>query len=330
MAASPPGKAFLTQSQPGARETARTLVLDELFDLSLYRALESLTAGSSRAVLRELIRIEAEHLAFWQKFFDLPLTALDWPRRIKLQVIVAVCRLFGDAAIHLVLEAIEVHGVRKYLALWVRVKDQPLGAALRHILEDEFKHEDAVVGQLVERKINPEVIRNIFLGFNDGLVEILGAVSGFFGAFGNPIMVLIAASTTAVAGALSMGAGAYAALNSEQEVRATETARKAFLGEGTESPEMQEQPSGSALVVGGSYFLGAMVPVLPVLFGAQSAVFSVIAGATVIILVSTILAFLSGMDVRQRILTNLVMISAAVGVTFLIGTIANRLWGVPV
>lgn len=330
MAASPPGKAFLTRTHPDTRDTAIALVLDELFDLSLYRALESLTAGSSRAVLGELIRIEAEHLAFWQKFFDLPLTTLDWPRRIKLQVLIAVCRLFGDAAIHLVLEAIEVHGVRKYLSLWMRVRDQPLGAALRRILEDEFKHEDAVVGQLAERKINPEVIRNIFLGFNDGLVEILGAVSGFFGAFGNPVMVLIAASTTAVAGALSMGAGAYAALNSEQEVRATEAARQAFLGKGAESPEMQEQPSGSALVVGGSYFLGAMVPVLPVLFGAQSAVFSVIAGASVIVLVSTVLAFLSGMDVKQRILTNLLMISAAVGVTFLIGTIATRLWGVPV
>ena len=38
---------------------------------------------------------------------------------------------------------------------------------------------------------------------NDGLVEILGAVSGFFAAFGDAITVLIAASTTAVAGSLS-------------------------------------------------------------------------------------------------------------------------------
>ena len=37
-----------------------------------------------------------------------------------------------------------------------------------------------------ERRINPERVRNIFLGLNDGLVEILGAVTGFFGAFGDP------------------------------------------------------------------------------------------------------------------------------------------------
>lgn len=311
------------------RAIGRTLILDELFDLSLYRALQPLAPDASRAVLQELAAIETRHLAFWQKFFDLDLNKLDWGRRLKLQILLLICRLFGDPAIHLILEAIEVHGVRKYLALWTTVKDEPLGGAIRSILEDEFKHEDTVVAQLIERKINPEMVRNIFLGFNDGLVEILGAVSGFFGAFGNPVTVLIAASTTAVAGALSMGAGAYAALNSEQEVRETETARKQFLGEDA-GPEMQEAPSGSALIVGGSYFLGAMVPVLPVFFGAQSAVFSVAAGGSVIILVSTILAFLSGMDVKQRILTNLLMISAAVGVTYLIGTIANRLWGLPV
>ena len=77
---------------------------------------------------------------------------------------------------------------------------------------DEMKHEDVLVTNLTERKINAEQIRNIFLGLNDGLVEILGAVSGFFGAFNNPATVLMAASTTAVAGALSMGAGAFLAL----------------------------------------------------------------------------------------------------------------------
>ena len=73
-----------------------------------------------------------------------------------------------------------------------------------------------------------------FLGLNDGLVEILGAVSGFFGAFGEATMVLIAASTTAVAGALSMAAGAFLALNSEKEVKTTEIAKKIFLGEASD------------------------------------------------------------------------------------------------
>jgi VIT1/CCC1 family predicted Fe2+/Mn2+ transporter len=186
------------------------------------------------------------------------------------------------------------------------------------------------VTKLTERKINPERIRNIFLGLNDGLVEILGAVSGFFGAFGDAVTVLIAAATTAVAGALSMGAGAFLALNSEKEVRAMESAKKRFLGEETGSAEMQEQPLSSALFVGGAYVIGALVPVLPVLFGAKDALVSVLTAGTMVILVSTILAFLSGMEIKRRILLNLLIITVAVSVTYAIGLAAKHLWGIVV
>jgi vacuolar iron transporter family protein len=307
---------------------AETLVLDELFDLSLYKALRAVTNPDVHHTLDELITVETGHLAFWQKFFDLRLNELDLGRRMKLYIMIFVCKLFGSTAVHLVLEAIEVHGVRKYLAIWQEYQGQPLGEALRGILVDEFKHEDVLVTALTERKINAEKIRNIFLGLNDGLVEILGAVSGFFGAFGSATMVLIAASTTAVAGALSMSAGAFLALNSEKEVKTTDIAKKVFLGEESEVAPMEESPIGSALVVGAAYITGAIVPVLPVLIGAKDALFSVITAGLMVILVSTILSFLSGMDITRRIVLNLVIIALAVGVSYSIGVLAKSLWGI--
>jgi VIT1/CCC1 family predicted Fe2+/Mn2+ transporter len=309
---------------------ARTLVLDELFDLSLYQVFRASATGDDRRLLDELIEVETGHLAFWQNFFDLRLTTLDVGRRLKLQIVLLACRVFGAAAMHLILEAIEVYGVRKYLSLWKTYYDQPLGAAVKGILIDEFKHEDMIVTRLQERKINPERIRNIFFGLNDGLVEILGAVSGFFAAFTESTTVLIAGATTAVAGALSMAAGAYAALSSEQEVKETEADKKRFLGEGSDAPAMEEQPLRSALVVGGSYLAGSLVPILPVALGATSARVSWLAGGVVIILVSMILAFLSGMDIKRRIATNLVLVTAAVGITYLIGILARSLWGIEV
>ena len=310
---------------------ARMLILEELFDLSLYKALRDISNDTeSQKVLDELIVVETQHLAFWQKFFDSRLTALDPGRRLKLQFMILACRILGTTGIHLVLEAIEVHGVRKYLTLWNIYKDQPLGNALKGILMDEFKHEDVLVSQLTERKINPARIRNIFLGLNDGLVEILGAVSGFFGAFGDAMTVLIAASTTAVAGSISMAAGAYAALNSETEVKTTDLNKKRFLGEAGGESAMEESPFRSAVVVGCSYFLGALVPVLPVLLGAKTAVVSLFTAGAMTILVSTLLAFLSGMDIRKRIALNLVIITIAVGVTYAIGLLAKQLWGISV
>lgn len=309
---------------------ARALILDELFDLSLYKALRDITEGDVQRVLDELIKVEAGHFAFWQDFFKLQLPTLDLPRRFKLQAIILACRLFGTPAVHLILEAIEVYGVRKYLTVWKNYKDGPLGAAVKDILVDEFKHEDTVVTKLTERKINPEKIRNIFLGMNDGLVEILGAVSGFFGAFGDAATVLIAAATTAVAGSLSMGAGIYVAISSEKEVKKTDSDKRQFLGVDAASVEMEEQPLASALVVGGSYIAGALVPVLPVLVGAKDALPSLFTAGSMIILVSMVLAFLSGMDIKKRILTNLVIIACAVAITYAIGVVAKTLWGVSV
>lgn len=312
------------------RGLAHALVLDELFDLSLYKALRQITHINVHHTLDQLIAVETTHLAFWQKFFDLTLNELDFGRRLKLSVILLVCRVFGSTAVHLVLEAIEVHGVRKYLALWRDYQDRPLGEALRGILMDEFKHEDVLVTALTERKINGEKIRNIFLGLNDGLVEILGAVSGFFGAFGSATMVLIAASTTAAAGALSMAAGTFLALNSEKEVKTTEIARKVFLGEESKVNPMEESPLGSALVVGTAYMIGAIVPVLPVVIGATDAMFSVLTAGLMVIIVSTILSFLSGMDIKRRIFLNLVIITIAVSVSYVIGLTARNYWGIAV
>jgi VIT1/CCC1 family predicted Fe2+/Mn2+ transporter len=309
---------------------ARRLVLDELFDLSLYTALRPIAPRHLRRVLDQLIPVETRHFAFWQDFFGLRLPSLDAGRRLKLWLIVGICRLFGAAAIHLVLEAIEVYGVRKYLTVWRTYAETPLGPAVRDVLEDEFKHEDAVVTGEADRRLNPERIRNIFLGLNDGLVEILGAVSGFFAAFGNAVMVLVAGLTVAVAGALSMAAGAYIASSSEAEVRRTEADKHRFLGDGLAAVEPGESPFASALVVGASYFAGALVPVLPVLIGARTALPSLISAGSLIVLVSTILAFLSGMDIPRRVITNLVIIAAAVGITYLIGRMTQLIWGISV
>jgi vacuolar iron transporter family protein len=306
----------------------RRLVLDEIFDLSLYRALHGFAPASLRRMLEALIPIETLHVAFWQKFFELEhVTRLDVSRRLRLALITFACRCFGASAIHIVLEAIEVHGVKKYLDVWQRYGDGPLGPAVREVLEDEFKHEDAVVTGDAERRVNPDTVRNVFLGLNDGLVEILGAVSGFFAAFSSTAAVLTAGFTVGVAGALSMAAGAYIGANSEGEVRETEDARRRFMGE-TITTEAAESALGAAAVVGIGYFIGAVVPILPVLFGARTVWPTVVTGGVMIIAVSAIVAFISGMNVRRRIALNVVITGLAVIVTYVLGLLTRTLLGV--
>ena len=127
-----------------------------------------------------------------------------------------------------------------------------------------------------------------------------------------------------------MAAGAYVALSSEQEVQQTVVAKKRFLGEAHAGMEMMEQPLGSALVVGVAYFAGALVPVLPVLFGARTVLPTVLTGGTMIVAVSAIVAFISGMNVRRRIVLNVIITGIAVVVTYALGLLTKRLLGVEI
>lgn len=310
---------------------AQVLVLDELFDLTLYRKLHDIAKGDTRTMLADLIGIEQKHLAFWQDHFRLESTrSLDWKRKLKLFILVQIGRLFGETGIHLTLEAIEVYGIRKYLDLWERERGTLFEEKVRAILQDEFGHEDEIVSRYAAKNISPERVRSVFLGFNDGLVEILGAVSGFFVAFGAARSVLIAGLTVAVAGAISMGAGAYAASNSESEVRSLERGKARFLGTENGNDADEEASLSTAAIVGISYFIGSAFPILPVLFGASTALPSILFAGLAIILVSVILSFLSGMRFQKRILMNLTIIIFAVGITSLIGLLVRTYFGIAV
>jgi VIT1/CCC1 family predicted Fe2+/Mn2+ transporter len=313
---------------PFDERLAEQLILDELFDLSLYRELRKHADGGALATLDELIPIESRHFAFWQRFFDMQRSRLDFWRRVKLVLLSLVARVLGAFGIELILEAIEVYGIRKYLSVWDTYRDGPLGAAVKEVLEDEFRHEDEVVAQLSERRISPERIRDIFLGLNDGLVEILGAVSGFFAAFASPVAVLLAALTTAVAGAFSMAAGAYVATSSQEEISRTEQRRNRFLNrQPSSNPSDGQRALGSAVIVGVSYLAGAFVPVLPIVLGAKTVLAPAIVGGAMTAIVSLVLAFLSGMEVRRRVSVNLMIVATAVGVTYLGGLVLKVAFG---
>jgi VIT1/CCC1 family predicted Fe2+/Mn2+ transporter len=307
----------------------RQLVMGELFDLSLYRLLRQQSSGDMAALLSELIVVEERHLDFWKRFFRVEDTKLSLGLRIRLLVFSGFARVFGDGGVSLILEAIEINGIRKYLTVWELYRDQELGQAVRQILDDELQHEDAIVSDTIKRQVHPERIRDIFLGLNDGLVEILGAVSGFYIAFQTIPTVLAAASTVAIAGAFSMAAGVFVAVGSEREAGAIERAKRRYLGENLEE-ETSSHPFGSAAIVGISYLFGAAIPLLPVFFGAKSIVLSLVCSGIVVTCISFFLAFLSGMEAKRRMATNLIILALAVGVTAFIGWGARQFLGIEI
>ena len=72
-----------SHAPPQDQRLAKALILDELFDLSLYTALRDISAGDVRKTLDELILIERTHFAFWQDFFQTRVARLNLGRRVK-------------------------------------------------------------------------------------------------------------------------------------------------------------------------------------------------------------------------------------------------------
>ncbi|RLC72445.1 MAG: hypothetical protein DRI26_02945 [Chloroflexi bacterium] len=80
-------------------------------------------------------------------------------------------------------------------------------------------------------------VRDVIFGANDGLVSILALVAGVYGAITESHPILIAGVAGAVAGAISMGAGAYLSSKSEKEVTEKESERKGIRKKGTPEEE---------------------------------------------------------------------------------------------
>jgi len=95
-------------------------------------------------------------------------------------------------------------------------------------------------------------------------------------------------------------------------------------------PENVHHPLKSAVIVGIAYLIGATVPILPVFFGARQILWPLAVSAVMVIVVSYILAFLSGMRIAKRIGMNLVIIALAVGITYMIGILVKSVFGVAV
>jgi len=83
-------------------------------------------------------------------------------------------------------------------------------------------------------------IRDVIFGANDGLVSILALVAGVYGAITESHPILIAGIAGAVAGAISMGAGAYLSAKSEKEVTEKESDRKGIKKKGAPEEEKEK------------------------------------------------------------------------------------------
>jgi VIT1/CCC1 family predicted Fe2+/Mn2+ transporter len=103
---------------------------------------------------------------------------------------------------------------------------------------ERMKHE--VLGMEAWEMGSGGGVRDVVFGANDGLVSILALVAGVFSATTESQVVLIAGIAGAIAGTVSMGAGAYVSSKSEQEVTKKEQERKGIRKKRSPEEEKEE------------------------------------------------------------------------------------------
>jgi VIT1/CCC1 family predicted Fe2+/Mn2+ transporter len=211
---------------------AESFFADEIADCTAYQRLgRNARTDKLRSLLVRIAEIEKRHASFWREFLrsrtgHTPLPPAD---RIRAVVLDFLQRFISPAAIVSVLEMAESKTVRDYYDFLTRAElNEEEKSQLRVIIVDELEHE--VVFRKQSETLGLSDVRDFVLGMNDGLVEILGTVAGLAAVYTTrPAVVGIGGLVVGIAGAMSMGIGAFMAVRSQREVNVGQRERTRIL-----------------------------------------------------------------------------------------------------
>ncbi len=308
--------------------------LDELHDQMLYEALSGFARGDASRRLKELAGVERGHSRFFSsvmKRLGIEVPGPPSSLRIRLEALLFV--VFGFGLMMKIFEARESATVSKYLELYgdKRLVPEEL-EALKGVIRDEMEHE-RFFGREAQLALATN-IRDILLGMNDGLVELLAAVSGLAGAFAAGYLVGLSGIVIGVSGSISMAVGAYVSTKAEAELRASREARARLstivFGAQEAGETASEEASESAKYVGVSYLVGALVPTLPYFLPVRiffDQIVSVAVTLIAILITGYLSSAISGVDWRRKVVEMMVLAIAAAVATYALGTAIRAVTG---
>lgn len=247
----------MTAGVPDATDIARLrgYVADELQAAATYRALAEQVDGHARDTLLRLADEEEQHARRWADVLDRAGTAVDTaPRRPGLRAR-ALATLVGRVGIGAAIPFLE----RQEDAETAAYTDDP--HTPHGLLDDEADHAASLAMLAPNWRTRASgSIRAAVFGVSDGVVSNAALVAGMVGANSANQIVVTAGVAGLLAGACSMAAGEYVSVASQQELLAAD-------GESEEVVAAVGSPLGAAVTSFATFTFGAVVPLLPFLFG---------------------------------------------------------------
>ncbi|MEZ0323540.1 MAG: VIT1/CCC1 family protein [Hydrogenothermaceae bacterium] len=354
-------------------QKAKEFYIGELLDRNLYRELAS--SVKDKDLKENLLRIakaEEKHSNFWKNFLEKRGVKVEENLKepIKLKFIKFLARFINPLYLISILESGESSALKAYYEFLSSTElDEYESKSLKMIILDELEHETYF--EKVAEKLGLNNVRDIILGMNDGLVEIMGTVAGFTAVYeNNPQIIGVSGLVVGIAGALSMGIGAFVSVRSQKQVNEAldfkqkvllkvdpqksydliddiipdlpqdvkekfiETVKKYSIDIGSllvKSSKENEYKSG--FLTGLSYLLGVFFPVIPFFFASNSYIalpFSIVFSLFVISIVSGFISLFSGISMKKKIFEMITASSIAAFLSFSFGKIVQTLFNIEI
>ncbi len=357
------------------RALAARFYQDEMNDHLTYAALAARARDPELGrTLTRIAAMEKGHAGFWRQVLErrgarVPEAVV---RRPRLALLEFLARWLNPMLLVSLLEMGESGAVRGYYRIWRGGALEPgERERLGRIIVDELDHE--VTFRRESERMGVGHVRDFVLGMNDGLVEILGAVAGLTAAYPHaPRVVAVSGLIVGVAGALSMGIGAWISVRSQAQVdagareratvlfdvapeRAVDEYRQRLEDSGVPGPVAADvaarigaEPEalrrllvssegssawGAGLFTGGAYLFGVVFPVTPFFLVSEAPgalIGAVLLAGTALAAVGAVIAILSGISLRTKLLEMVGSGFAAAGLAYLFGHLAQQLFGVSI
>ncbi len=322
---------------------AKEFYQNEIRDHKLYSALAKRVKDEDlREDLMRIANMEKGHARFWREFLHRRGEKTEDLEDVSpSRLILLVGRIINPLILISLLEMGEASAYTQYYR-FLKEKGADLSEEeverLKSIILDELSHESTFRERVEDLGLSN--VRDMVLGMNDGLVELLGVVAGLSAVYRHePHIVGASAVVVGMAGAISMGVGAFISVRSQRQVNEALRERQSIVAEvsgkseNVNLPEDSENEFRSALFTGLSYLLGVVFPVSPYFFMGDSLKalsVSLVLAFLVLSFVASFVALVSGISLRKKILEMVMSAGMAAGASFLIGKAVKLIFGLEV
>lgn len=167
--------------------------------------------------LKGLIDLDTQHIKLWEGLCgNLGIKSKTSKHHLEVGSVLLMRKFFGKNLAFSMINSLENRKISDISKVFNKIPDKDRADFIDYMVEE--LEQEALLKKNVKANSIMSHIRDIVFGMNDGLVEVLAAVSGFTSVLQSNLLIAVAGAIVGVSGTISMAVGAYLSSKSEKDV----------------------------------------------------------------------------------------------------------------